>query len=338
MGKKIMLVGNYRWDIYEKALSDGFMENGVHVISYVVESWSLKDKILNYKKLRSINEEFVNDVLEQHPDAIFLYRTNDLFPKSIQKIKKNLPMVKIAIFHNDNPYIGLKNKLKYHFFLSCIKLADLVYVYRPSNLEDVKKMGVQTSKLLYPHFYSTNNLVDKIDFSIKKYDVVFIGHYEKNRAESIDYLLKRGIRVKIFGSLSGWKKIKNKYGWTDDVINPPVYGDRYRETLSQAKLALCFLSKINHDVYTRRNFEIPASGTLCVSEYTDELTNIFREDEEILLFKNNYELHNKVAEVLNESEILEIKTALSYRRVINDKHSEINRAYQIINDLEVLRD
>jgi hypothetical protein len=338
MNKKIMVVGNYKWDIYEKALSEGFLQNGVEVSSYIVDSWSLSSKILNYKKLCDKNEKFINEVLAQQPDAIFLYRINDIFPKSLHQIKNRLPKIKIAIFHNDNPYIGFKNRVKYHLFLECIKIADLVYVYRPSNLHDVKQRGVKEPKLLYPHFYSKNDLVDHVDFSIKKYDVVFIGHYEKNRAESIDYLLKKGIDVKIFGPIASWEKIKNKYNWSNSVVNAPVFGDKYREALTQAKVALCFLSKINKDVYTRRNFEIPAAGTLTVGEYTVELTSLFREDEEILLFKNNLELYRKIDKVLTQHEFLKTKTIAAYNKIKFANHSEKDRAKQVLHDLGIYFD
>jgi hypothetical protein len=330
---KIIVVGNYKWDFYEKALCDGFMKYGASIVPYIIESISLINKIIHFNKLKDINKQFISTIIKEQPYAIFLYRVNELFPSTLQQIKQKSSKTKIMLFHNDNPYIGFKNRLKYHLFLECIKIVDLVYVYRPSNLHNVKQRGVKEPKLLYPHFYSKNDLVDKINFSIKKYDVVFVGHYEKNRAESIDYLLKKGIAVKIFGPLSTWKNVQRMYNWKDGIINAPVFGDKYRETLSQSKLALCFLSKINKDVYTRRNFEIPAAGTLTVSEYTDELINIFRDNEEILLFKNNIELYDKVYSVLNAQEELEEKTLAGYKKVKNSGHSEKNRARQILLDL-----
>lgn len=333
MNKQIMIVGNYKWDMYEEALSDGFLKNNVNVLKYIVESWSLSNKLLNFRKLREINKEFVNTVIIKKPDALFFYRTNDIFPSSLRMIKENLPDVKIMIFHNDNPYIGFKNKLKYRLFLRCLKLADIVYVYRPSNILNAKNVGANNCKLLYPHFYSKNDLINNIDFEKKKYDVIFIGHYEENRAKSIAYLIDKGIDVRIFGSLSAWKISKEKFNWSEHVISPEVYGSEYKKTLSNAKLALCFLSRINHDVYTRRNFEIPATGTLTVSEYTDELTTIFEEDKEILLFKNNEELYTKISTILNSQKVLEEKTLAGYEKVKNGGHSEVDRAKQILNDL-----
>lgn len=333
MNKTIMIVGNYKWNIYEEALSYGFKQNNILVIDYIIKSWSLSYKILHFKKLNQINVRFINEVLLKKPNAIFLYRTNELFSKTLQKIKKSLPDIKIVVFHNDNPYNSFKNRLKYFLFLKSLPIADIVYAYRPINLVDAKNNGAKNSRLLYPHFYSKNDLIKDIDFTQKKYDVVFIGHYEENRAVSMNFLIQKGIDVKIFGSKSAWKIAKEKYNWSDNTINNPVYKKEYKKTLSQARLALCFLSKINNDVYTRRNFEIPATGTLTVSEYTKELTEIFEEDEEILLFKNDEELYEKISSILKSKKELESKTIASYNKITNGGHSEISRAKQIIENL-----
>ncbi len=46
-----------------------------------------------------------------------------------------------------------------------------------------------------------------------------------------------------------------------------------------------FLSKINKDSYTRRNFEIPAMKKVLLSEYSSELSNMFIEDKEMVFLE-----------------------------------------------------
>ncbi|WGU68927.1 glycosyltransferase [Capnocytophaga canimorsus] len=45
-----------------------------------------------------------------------------------------------------------------------------------------------------------------------------------------------------------------------------------------------FLSKLNNDQYTRRCFEIPACGTMMLSERTPTLQEFYTENEEIVFF------------------------------------------------------
>lgn len=186
-----------------------------------------------------------------------------------------------------------------------------------------------------PHFYSKNDLISTTNMSEKDKDVIFIGHYEENRAKTINYLIKNGINVKIFGSKEQWSNAVTNYAWDDSVIQKPVYGLEYRNTISTSKLALCFLSRINKDVYTRRNFEIPAAGTLCVSEHTYELETIF-ENNEIILFKSDEELLEKINFLFKNENIIEEYTKNVHNKMINGFHSEKERAFQILEDIKEL--
>ena len=98
-------------------------------------------------------------------------------------------------------------------------------------------------------------------------------------------------------------------------------------------MALCFLSKINKDVYTRRNFEIPAAGTIVVSEYTKELAELFEADKEIIMFNDKNEMVNKVKYFLNNDYLLSQLTKNAFNKIISAKHSEIDRAQQILNNI-----
>ena len=123
-------------------------------------------------------------------------------------------------------------------------------------------------------------IVNKIyqETSIKIYDVLFIGHFSKDRLNIINYLLENNIKVKIFGP--GWNvgPLSKQYCYDKPIL--PIYGDDYFRAIKQSKICLAFLSKLNRDVYTRRNFEITAMGTLMLSERTKELTNKFKKKTE----------------------------------------------------------
>jgi spore maturation protein CgeB len=73
-----------------------------------------------------------------------------------------------------------------------------------------------------------------------------------------------------------------------------VVGEEYCKVISGAKIALSFLSKINRDTYTRRNFQIPAVQTFMLSEYSEDLASLFAEGEEAEYFRSREELLEKV--------------------------------------------
>jgi spore maturation protein CgeB len=333
MLNKIMIVGDYKWNIYEEALIDGLEYHNIKCIRFETTNNGFISRILNFKKIIKNNNKLIEKVSTTLPDVIFFYRTNEVLTGTINKIKTLYPKIKLIAFHNDDPYVGFKNKLKFYLFLHLLPKMNLIYLYRPSNINDIKKIKVE-KKLFMPHYYTKKDLVESINFENKSLDIIFIGHYEPNRAEVIDYLIQNKIKVKIFGP--HWENTVKKYNWSEDTVNKPVYGNEYRNTIHKSKLAICFLSRINNDVYTRRNFEIPAAGTLTISEYTKELSIIFKDNEDILLFKNKEELLSKVENILNNPNKLKTLTNNSFNKIKSGKFSENDRAKQLIEDIDAL--
>ena len=331
MHKRILIVGNFNWYFYEEALIDGFKSINVETSKFKLKTIDLKSKIFNCSELKKHNNDLINFAKNNQPDAIFFYRTNEVLPNTLKKIKKALPETKLLFYNNDNPFIGFKNKIKYFLYLKCLKHADITYVYRPSNIEDAKNWKAKSIKLLYPHYCTKLHLGNNTEYKNKVHDIIFIGHYELDRGEYIDALIKANIKIKVFGP--GWSSISKKLNWPDEIINEPVYGDDYRKTISDSKMALCFLSKINNDVYTRRNFEIPATGTIVVSEYSKELAVLFENDKEIIMFNDKHEMVNKVKSYLNDDKLLVKLTEQAFNKIISAKHSEVDRAQQILNNI-----
>ncbi len=60
------------------------------------------------------------------------------------------------------------------------------------------------------------------------------------------------------------------------------------------------MSKRNNDEYTRRCFEIPACGTMMLSEETATLKVLYLEDEEIVFFDTPQSLLDKVKYFLKD--------------------------------------
>jgi spore maturation protein CgeB len=80
-----------------------------------------------------------------------------------------------------------------------------------------------------------------------------------------------------------------------------VWGANYNRALCGAKVALCFLSKLNRDTYTRRCFEIPATKTLMLSEYSDDLALLYLEGVEVDYFRNKNELIQKIKQYVDSA-------------------------------------
>lgn len=336
--KTILIVGNWKWGFYEEALGCGFAAHGWQVERFTVDggdesSFSLRHPVRHRRELKTLNRDLIECVGRLRPDALFFYRGTVFRPDTIRKIKQLLPSAAIIFYHNDNPFLhNLRCFFRYLFFRRNLRLADLVYVYRPSNLEAAAKYN-SSVHLLMPYCYSKTDLIDPASMlDSKKNSLVYIGHYEADGREALlDELFRNGIRIHIFGPQ--WEAVFRRNHWPMEFCHPPVYDrDEYRRILNSSWFCLALLSHRNRDVYTRRCFEIPACGSIMLAPYSKELDRIFPADEAAVYYRSPAELREKIAAMLKDPEQLKEITR-NGRRIVGN-HTESERAAQIIADME----
>jgi len=110
-----------------------------------------------------------------------------------------------------------------------------------------------------------------------------------------------------------------------------AWGDDYNKALCGAKVALCFMSKLNKDTYTRRCFEIPATKTVLLSEHSDELEILYRAGIEADFFKSKEELISKLHRYVDNVTLCESVAVAGYQRVVIDGHDVVSRMRQVLD-------
>ena len=171
-------------------------------------------------------------------------------------------------------------------------------------------------------------------------DVVFAGHYEDDgRIEMLESICKSGYKLNLFGG--GWNRALNQLDKDSPLLElypiTPVTGDNYRYAICGAKVAMCFLSTLNNDTYTRRNFQIPAMKTAMLSEYSDDLSNLYKEDEEVMFFKNEEEMLNKLEILVNNNDLRESISRAGYERVYKDGNDVVSRMRMLLDIIMMKR-
>lgn len=336
---KVLIVGEDRFPIYEKAFKKAFIGLGLECDIFgwypYTSGNSLVDKVQNKflfgPNVNQLNNELYKKVLEYQPDLLFLYRPTMIFLKTLDRIKKELNL-KIFIYHNDDPFSKLHPRYLNRHYMRLLPLCDRIFSYRQKNLKDYKKLGYENISLLRSYYLKEKNYY--IPNSEKLYDVIFIGHFEDDgRDEYILNLLKNDIKVKVFGP--NWKSSKyyNNIVEKSGTIKA-VYGDEYNLVLNQAKIALVFLSKLNHDTYTRRCFEIPATQTLMLSEYSDDIVSMFEKEKEADYFRNKEEMLEKINYYLQHDNLRHKIGMNGYNRLLQDGHEVTERVREILSVYE----
>lgn len=170
------------------------------------------------------------------------------------------------------------------------------------------------------------------DFSEKK-GVCFVGLYESWRAACIQVLLERGIYIKLAGH--GWASFvkKNSHFKHFDYYGEGLFGEAYAKLISGSLVGLGFLSKKFPELHTTRTFEIPACGTILVTERNEEISKFYNDDE-VIFFKDIEPLPEKIITILgNEEKLRELsrkgyeavrRNHYEYKSILSDLLKEMN--------------
>lgn len=339
---RVLIVDSHTLAMYGRAFCNSFREQGYSDVelfdtndyldirtkqglqNYILR---LQNKFAIGPKVKEIQNALLSKVKEMKPELVFFYSTRLIHPKTVKTIKSL--GCKIFMYNNDDPFASYFPKYFWRNYVGGLKYADKGFVYRQQNVEDYQKNGCADVELLRSYYIKTSNFpMENVNISVP--EVVFLGHSEKDeRRDYIKALMDRNIKVGVM-----------KRSWEDfEPGNPMVVKladshKYYNEMLNKAKIALVFLSKINHDTYTRRCFEIPATKTLMIAPYTEDLAAMYKDGKEVVLYRNKQEFVEKVQYYLeHEEERMQIANA-GYERLMCDGHEVGDRVKQVMRAYE----
>ena len=261
-----------------------------------------------YKSIKAkMNEDLVNQVKQwirdDSTDVIFTYLSGELVsPDTIQKLSSfGVPTVNLSL--NDKETfigktksgqpIGMKNICRYF---------DLCWT---STEDALKKYCVEKALPIYLPEGANPEIHKPYDVE-RSIDVSFVGQCYGNRPAIIQALKDHGIHVEAFG-----------YGWPNGPLstNDMVY------MYSKSKIDLGFGGVAGHqDTFCLkgRDFEIPMSGGLYLTEYSPELERVFEIEKEILTYKTFDELVKKIQHLLDHPDEAEVIRKAGHRRAISE--------------------
>ena len=282
-----------------------------------------------------LNEDLLDFALQVQPDLIFIYRGTHVFAKTVRKLKRAVNKTFVIGYNNDDPFAPQYPRWKWRHFMASVPEYDLTLAYRKHNIAEYLVAGAKRVELLRSWFIPEQNYPVKLtDAEKDKYgcDVVFIGHYEDDgRLDYLEEIVRRGWHLRIFGPGYEWDPVIRYSLWLSGQMPVQLlWGEDYNKALCGAKIALCFLSQLNRDTYTRRCFEIPASGTVLLSKYTDDLANLFSANQEAMFFKDSEELCSAIkCLITNETQRRQIAKS-GRQRVWNDGHDVVSRMQKLL--------
>lgn len=340
MDTKILIIGEDIFEVYAKAFWRSFLELGYKQAElfatnhYMMSSnpvgkflIRVQNKLACGPVVRKVNKLLLAKAREKKPDLVFLYTTRVVYPTTIKKIRSY--GAKIFMYNNDNPYAPYFPKYFWRNYIGGLKYADKGFVYRQQNVKDYQNSGCADVELLRSYYIKSRNYpLENVGVSTP--DVVFLGHHEKDeRCEYIKALLDNGIKVGVMKK--NWEDFEPENPLLVKLADTHKY---YNEMLNSAKIAIVFLSKINLDTYTRRCFEIPATKTLMVAPYTEEIAAMYEEGREVVFYRSKQEFVEKIQYYLEHEEEREKIAIAGYERLVREGHEIGDRVKQVMRAYE----
>ncbi len=295
----------------------------------------LQNKFVVGPLIAQINRDFLTQVRLQRPDMIFVYRGTHLTAATLRQVRHELPTCKLVGYNNDDPFSPTQPRYLWRHFMAAIPVYDLMLAYRHANLDDFRKAGAQKVELMRSWYVPDRSYpvdLSKEDRELYECDVVFIGHYEPDqRLEYLEAIVKSGYRLRLFGPTKYWQKpLEQSEVLRHLAPTRMVWGEDYNKALCGAKVALCFFSKLNRDTYTRRCFEIPATKTLMLSEYSDDLASLYTQGVEADYFHNKEQMLNRIDGYVSDQELCEKIAKAGYIKVTAAGHDIDARIFKMM--------
>ena len=151
----------------------------------------------------------------------------------------------------------------------------------------------------------------------------------------LEKLLKNHIQITLAGIK--WHRFAKKHQNNPNLIylGNGVYGKDYVTTLQNAKMAWGAISKWIPELHTTRTFEIPACGTVLVTERNTETLQFFNEDE-VLFFSNEAEMVDKISVLLLDDEALQQISQKGHLRATTSGYDYQSQLLHICSNIGLL--
>lgn len=279
----------------------------------------------------SENDKIIKLIQKKQYDIVWIDKGVTINASTLRIIKRLQPHTKLISYSPDN--MALRHNQSYNY-LKCIPIYDYIITNKSYIIDDMKKLGAKHVLFVNNTFEPTFHYpraINESDIERLGADVGFVGSWEKERAESILFLAKNGIQVRVFGDKK-WQQYKGIYN-NLIIEDHGLFDEDYAKSFKAFKICLCFLRKMNFDQQTTRTVEIPACGGFMLAERTKEHLEMFKEGKEAEFFSSNEELLKKCRHYLNYEKERKAIAEAGYRRCIASDYSNEGMIRKVLNEV-----
>ena len=295
---------------------------------------------INYNLFEDIiidyNKKLLQEVSAIQPDVLLVLKGNILLSETLEKIRKASDVI-LVLWSYDSA-LRFSNVLKggkyYHIF----------YTYEPTDIQGLRKYGIQANFL--PMAYDPDTHF-KLEDETYSRDISFVGvlNTYPTRKKILELIISRhkNLDLEIWGTAWTWYnpflqyeyKIKRR-ALGKHIHNYNIPPEEVNKVYNATKICLNIHHRQSKEGVNPRTFEIIGAGAFQLIDYKKELEDMFDIGREIVCYKNEADLLDKIEYYL-ENEDERNKIARRGHEIVKKKHTYKHRAETILSDVEMLR-
>jgi spore maturation protein CgeB len=354
---KILYVSN-RYDYMNPKRGGGFEHYNFYTTLVQMNNSSNEvitfypDELIQTKTEEEINKDLLEVAYKEKPDLIFFCAGGGIIKKKTAKELTDKSGAVTMIWMSDDHWAFEKASKYWAPLFNWVTTTDSK---APAKY---KKIGcnnvIKTQWACNPEVYKRLGLP-------KIYDVVFVGHPHSHRKKVFKALENAGVKIEVWGSGSSrgrisqdemikvfnqakiclnftrssgilWKELASLFFHRrmydrKIMINSPI---RFIDSLK------AFSSTMKTNQIKARNFEISACGSICFTDYADDLGNYYEIGKETVCFDNNQDLINKIKYYLKNEDEREAIAKAGYERTLRE-HTFEHRFNEMFKTMGLLK-
>ena len=171
---KVLIVGDWSYNVYEQAFFDAFINNGVKAYSFKWNKYlrpfninkKFQNKFIIGPAILSINNDLIKYSNKLRPDLVFIYRGTHIYPKTIKKLR-SMGCIVFA-YNNDDPFSTISPIYLFRLFRRGLYYYDWIFAYRKKNIIEYNQSGLRNTSLLRSYYINSLNYpIENIKLSNK---------------------------------------------------------------------------------------------------------------------------------------------------------------------------
>lgn len=271
-------------------------------------------------------------VKEFRPDIILLTKGRGIELETIEELKRKgiLMVMWYPDYPISDPTIALARKMDY--FLTPVE--GMLSFYQEKGIKNVSVLP----QGFEPSFFHIDDITDD-DIRTYGSDITFIGtleptHLYRFRSKRLKRVIKEGFNLKWWGRPLS-RKIKNiglmlsplgmSYG------GKPVYLKEFAKVVKTSKIFIAFDAAPDvRKCISVRTYMALGCGAFYMCQHVDGIDEIFMPDEEIITFKTDDEMIDKIRYYLPKEDLRKKIASRAQAKVLKE-HTYQARAQQLLN-------